>query len=204
MHPEQAEDQVALIRSVIDRTTRFTGLPATACLAAGGFAIAAAVLARSLGAEFSSEYGRHALLGWIWATTALVSAGEIVLLSVLAARRQGRPAWTRLVRRVVVATLPGLYLGGVLGEFARRAELLEHLPALWCLSYGVALLGLGLYAGWKANLVGGLFLAAGTLALLGLLPGGNLLMGIAFGGLHLVLGALILGGSAHEAQDRLD
>ena len=61
-----------------------------------------------------------------------------------------------------------------------------------------------LYAGWKANLTGELFLAAGTLALLGLLPGGNVLMGIAFGGLHVVLGALILGGSAHETQDRID
>ena len=204
MHPEEAEDQVALIRAVIDRTTRFTGLPGTACLVAGGLAIGAAALANGLGAHFDSSRGRHALLGWIWATTALVSAGEIVILSVLAARRQGRPAWTRLVRRVVIATLPGLYLGAVLGEFARRAELLHHLPALWCLSYGVSLLGLGLYAGWKANVTGGLFLAAGTLSLLGLLPGGNLLMALAFGGLHLVLGALILGGSAHEAQDRID
>src|SRR5688572_20942546 len=185
MHPEQAEDQVALIRAVLERTTRFTGLPGTACLVAGGLAIAAAVVARSLGAEFDAESGRHALLGWIWGMTALVSAGEIGVLSVLAARRQGRPAWTRLVRRVAVATLPGLYLGAVLGEFARRSDLLEHLPALWCLSYGVSLLGLGLYAGWKANLTGGLFLAAGTLALLGLLPGGNVLMGIAFGGLHV-------------------
>ena len=97
-----------------------------------------------------------------------------------------------------------LALGAVLAEFARRSDLLDHLPALWCLSYGVSLLGLGLYAGWKANLTGGLFLAAGTLALLGLLPGGNVLMGIAFGGLHVVLGALILGGSAHETQDRID
>jgi hypothetical protein len=105
---------------------------------------------------------------------------------------------------VIVATLPGLYLGLALGEFARRSGRLDALPALWCLAYGASLLGLGLYAGWKANLAGLLFLAAGTLALLGVLPGGNLLMAIAFGGIHILLGILILGGSAHETQDRID
>jgi hypothetical protein len=207
MHPEQAEDQVALIRTVLERTTKFTGLPGAACVIAGGLAVAGAGAAGALGAEFRSgeEYGgRHGLLAAIWIATALVSLAEIVVLSVLAARRQNRPAWTSLVRRVIVATLPGLYLGLALGEFARRSGRLDALPGLWCLAYGASLLGLGLYAGWKANLAGVLFLAAGTLALLGVLPGGNLLMAVSFGGIHVLLGILILGGSAHEAQDRID
>jgi hypothetical protein len=207
MHPEQAEDQVALIRTVLERTAKFTGLPGAACLIAGGLAVAGAGAAWALGAEFTSERayeGPPGLLAAIWIATALASLVEIIVLSVLAARRQNRPAWTSLVRRVIVATLPGLYLGLALGEFARRSGRLDALPALWCLAYGASLLGLGLYAGWKANLAGLLFLAAGTLALLGVLPGGNLLMAIAFGGIHILLGILILGGSAHETQDRID
>src|SRR5688572_29586669 len=204
MHPEQAEDQVALIRSVMERTTRFTGLPGAACLVAGGLAVAGAGAAGALGAEFTraEDYGaRHGLLAATWIATAVAAAGEVVVLSVIAARRQNRPAWTGLVRRVIVATLPGLYLGAALGEFARRSGRLDALPGLWCLAYGASLLGLGLYAGWKANLAGLLFLAAGTLSLLGVGPGGNLLMAIAFGGIHVLLGILILGGGAHEVQD---
>jgi len=203
MHPEQAEDQVALIRSVMERTTRFTGLPGAACLVAGGLALAAAGASWATGATFGPD-GRHALLAAIWGITAGVSAVQVVVLSILAARRRGSPAWTALARRVVVATLPGLYVGAALTEFARRSGRHDALPALWCLAYGTSLLGLGLYAGWKANLAGILFLAAGTLALLGVLPGGNLLMAIAFGGIHVLLGILILGGGSHEAQDRVD
>lgn len=203
MHPEQAEDQVALIRSVIERTTRFTGLPGAACLVAGGLALAAAGVAWSSGAEFSPD-GRNALLAAIWGITALVSAAQVVVLSILAARRRGSPAWSALTRRVVVATLPGIYVGAALTEFARRSGRLDALPALWCLAYGASLLGLGLYAGWKASVAGVLFLAAGTLSFLGVLPGGNLLMAVAFGGLHVLLGILILKGPAHAPEDRLD
>jgi hypothetical protein len=200
MHPEQAEDQVALIRSVIERTTRFTGLPGAACLVAGGLALAGAGVSAALGADFAGR--RHGVLAATWGATALLSAIDVVVLSVLAARRRGHPAWSALARRVVVATLPGLYVGAALTEFARRSGRIDALPALWCLSYGASLLGLGLYAGWKANVVGVLFLAAGTLALVGVLPGGNLLMAIAFGGLHVLLGLLILKGPAHETEDR--
>ena len=203
MHPEQAEDQVALIRSVMERTTRFTGLPGAACLVAGGLALSGAVAASLLDATFAYE-AKHGLLAALWGSVALLSAAEVVVLSVLAARRRGHPAWSALTRRVVVATLPGLYVGAALTEFARRSGRHDALPALWCLAYGASLLGLGLYAGWKANLAGILFLAAGTLALLGVLPGGNLLMAIAFGGIHVLLGILILGGGSHEAQDRVD
>ena len=203
MHPEQAEDQVALIRSVIERTTRFTGLPGAACLVAGGLAIAASGTASALGANFSYN-GRHALLAAIWGATALIGAVQVVVLSILSARKRGHPAWSSLARRVVVATLPGIYVGAALTEFARRSGRLDALPALWCLAYGASLLGLGLYAGWKANVAGVLFLAAGTLSFLGVLPGGNLLMAVAFGGLHVLLGILILKGPAHAPEDSLD
>ncbi len=206
MHPEQAEDQLALIRSVMERTTRFTGLPGAACLGAGALAVAASALASSLGAEFTRDYsgGRHGLLAAIWGAAALLSAALIVALSIVAARRRGVPAWSSLARRVVVATLPGLYVGAVLTEFARRSGRLDLLPAFWCLAYGASLLGLGLYAGWKANVAGLLFLAAGTLALFGLAPGGNLLMAVAFGGVHALLGILILGGTSHAPEVRPD
>jgi hypothetical protein len=203
VHPEQAEDQVALIRSMIDRTTRFTGLPGAACLVAGGLALGAAGASWALGADFT-PHGRHGRLAAIWGATALVSAAQVVVLSILASRRRGLPAWTALARRVVVATLPGLYVGAALTEFARRSGLHDALPALWCLAYGASLLGLGLYAGWKANVAGLLFLAAGSLALLGVVPGGNLLMAAAFGGIHLLLGILILKGPPHAGENRND
>ena len=206
MHPEQAEDQLALIRATMERTTRFTGLPGYACLIAGALALAGAGTAALLGAEFPARGvtgGRHAALAWIWGAVCLAGAAQFVVLSALAAARQGRSAWSHLARRVVVAVLPGLYVGAALTEFARRSDRLDILPALWCLGYGASLLGLGLYAGWKANVTGLLFLAAGSLALLGAVPGGNLLMAVAFGGFHVLLGTLILAGHdhAHENPD---
>lgn len=205
MHPEQAEDQLALIRSTMERTTRFAGLPGYACFVGGGLAVAGAAIAASLGAEFPASgagYGRTHVLGIVWGAVCLAGAAQFVVLSTLAAARQKRPAWSGLTRRVLVAVLPGLYIGAVLTEFARRSGRLDILPAFWCLAYGVSLLGLGLYAGWKANATGLLFLAAGTLALLGVVPGGNLLMAVTFGGFHFLLGILIFAGRDHAAEDR--
>ena len=203
MHPEQAEDQLALVRDVLVRTTRFNGLPGAACLVAGGLAVAGASAAALAEAHFG-PHGRHAILAAIWGATALAAAAQSVVLSLLAARKRGHPAWSALTRRVVVATLPGLYVGAVLTEVARRSGNLEALPGLWSLAYGASLLGLGLYAGWKANLCGGLFLAAGTLALLDVIPSGNAFMAATFGGLHALLGVLILRGVNRAPQARND
>ena len=58
--------------------------------------------------------------GWLsWHPTALIGAVQVVVLSILSARKRGHPAWSSLARRVVVATLPGIYVGAALTEFAR-------------------------------------------------------------------------------------
>ncbi|MBI2930284.1 MAG: hypothetical protein HYY16_01420 [Planctomycetes bacterium] len=201
MHPEEAEEHLAVIRSMMERTTRYTGVPAYACFAAGALALAGAGASAALHIDFNSPI-HQAPLTLIWGGVCLLGAVQFVTLTVWSVRRRGEPAWTRLTQRVVTAVLPGTYVGAALTEFCRQTGNLDYLPPFWCLCYGAACLGLGLYAGWKANLVGCLFLAAGTLGLYLFKDQGIALMAAAFGGLHLLLGALILLG--HDPPTRED
>jgi len=190
MHPEEAEEHLAVIRSAMERTTRYTGVPAVACVLAGVLAIAGAAACRAMGLDFNSPRDERGL-ALVWGAVCALAVAQFVALTILAVRRRGEPAWSRLARRVVVAVLPGIYVGAALTEFCRRTGHLDYLPPFWSVCYGASVLGLGLYAGWKANLVGCLFLAAGTLGLYVLKPYGVALMAASFGGLHLLLGLLI-------------
>lgn len=191
MHPEQAEEHLAVIRSAMERTTRFTGLPAYACFAAGALALGGVAASAAQGVSFNSPLHAGPLFR-IWGTVCLLAAAQFVALTTAAARRRGERAWTGLTQRVVVAMLPGLYVGAALTEFCRQTGTIDYLPPFWCLCYGASLMGLGLYSGWKANAVGALFLAAGTVGLHAFKEHGMALLAVAFGGLHLLLGALIL------------
>jgi hypothetical protein len=200
MHPEEAEEHLAVIRTAMERTTRYTGVPAFACFLAGALAIAGAAACIAMAVDFNSPIHERSLL-FVWGMVCALGMAQFVALTILAVRRRGEPAWSQLARRVVVAVLPGIYVGAALTEFCRQTGNLDYLPPFWCLCYGASVLGLGLYTGWKANLVGCLFLLAGTIGLYGLKPHGLALMAAAFGGLHLLLGMLIAIRHADRRED---
>ncbi len=191
MHPEEAEEHLAVIRDAMERTTRYTGVPAYACLTAGALSLMGAGACWLMEIDFHSPL--HARkLARVWASVCALGILQFVILTVLAVRRRGESAWSRLAQRVVAAVLPGIYVGAALSAFCGITGNVDYLPPFWCLCYGTSVLGLGLYAGWKANLVGCLFLLAGTFGLHLFKEHGVGLMAVSFGGFHLVLGVLIL------------
>jgi hypothetical protein len=192
MHPEEAEEHLAVIRGTMERATRYTGLPATACFIAGALGIAGAIWCRVRGIDFDvTTHSGTVRLVQVWGWVCLTAMGQFAVLTALASRRRGEPAWSRLTQRVAVAVAPGLVVAALLSYHHADAGRVSELPPLWCLCYGASVLGLGLYAGWKANLVGSLFLVGGTLGLFWLRRHGVELMAASFGGLHLLLGVLI-------------
>jgi hypothetical protein len=182
MTGREADRRLDLIRALMERATQWPGLRASACLGAAACALAGSAACFWRGLDFRSDETL-----WLWLSVAAVSFLQFVGYTVAGARRRGEPAFSRLTWAALGSMLPGLFAGAVL-TFAVPPELR---PGVWMLCYGAAVYSLGYFAGVRVKIVGVLFLAAG--ALTAVRPElGLLMMAVAFGGLHALLGLLLL------------
>ena len=192
---EEAAEQLRVIRSVMERATIFRALSGETALVGGAIA---------LGVAWVSEK-RH---GWEWAGIWL--AGLVVVLGFyvfqlcrMRALRQ-RPFWSTGLRTALRGVLPSLVAGGFMALLFVRAGNDVVAACMWIIHYGLALLAIREFApksmvwlGWAFVLFGLVCLA--TVADIVHLEqawmvrvNASRLMAIAFGGFHLIYGALIV------------
>lgn len=183
MTPREADKRLEMIRSLMTRATRWPGLPASACLVAAAFAGAGSAYCGWTGLSFDRPDILPAWLG-----VAGASFAQFIGFTLYGARRRGERAFSRLTFAALFSMLPGLFAGALLTWALPPAQW----PGVWMLCYGTAVYSLGYFAGGRAKIVGLLFLAAGALSLTACSDRGVLMMGAAFGGLHALLGILLL------------
>ncbi len=195
---EEAVEQLRIIRSVMERATIFRALSGETALIGGAAALAAAWLSE----------GKH---GWAWAFWWLAGLTVVMAFNVFQIFRMKlahqRPFWSPGLRVALRGILPSLLAGGFLGLlFVRsptpRAE--EHGACIWILNYGLALLAIREFAPKSMVWLGWAFVIFGVTSLAGIAgvaplltrwivhTNGSQLMAIAFGGFHLIYGALIV------------
>jgi hypothetical protein len=192
---EEAVEQLRIIRSVMERATIFRALSGETALIGGAAALAAA---------WRSE-GRHywGFAGWWLGGLALVLAFNVFQIMRMKIAHD-RPFWSPGLRMAVRGALPSLIAGGFLGFLFVRGDQTQSAACLWILHYGLALLAIRefvpksmVWLGWAFVLFGVLSLA-GVAQVIHLPPdwlrilNGSRLMAIAFGGFHLIYGALIV------------
>jgi hypothetical protein len=192
---EEAVEQLRIIRAVMERATVFRALSGETALIGGAAALAAAWLSE----------GR---LGWSWAFWWLLGLASVLAFNVFQIFRMKtanhRPFWSPGLRVAVRGALPSLIAGGFLGLLFIRSGADKPAACLWILHYGLALLAIREFApksmvwlGW-AFVIFGVGSLAGVTAVVDVLAGwvehtnGSRLMAIAFGGFHLIYGALIV------------
>jgi hypothetical protein len=178
------------IRALMERAGKFSHLSATSAYVAGALAGAGALGSHALGVHFNQPSDARTL-AWIWGSVLVLALGQSVGFTVADARRRGDPFWGPLTEQVVRAMLPAFLIGATFTAYGLRTGQLDLLPPFWSLAYGASLMGLGLYAGRRIQLVGLLFILAGALALFFFRPYGLRMMLASFGGGHLLLGVLI-------------
>ena len=187
---DDAARSLERIRALMERAGKFSHLSATAAFVAGGLAVAGSVISKTLGVNFNSatEAGR---LAWIWGSVLVLALGESFAFTIADARRRGAPFWGPLTHQVLLAMAPAFFIGATVTGYGLRTGQLDLLPPFWSLAYGASLMALGLYAGRRIQAVGVLFLLAGAASLFWWREYGLRTMLAAFGGGHLLLGALI-------------
>jgi hypothetical protein len=113
-------------------------------------------------------------------------------------RLLGRTLFGPSVRRFVLCLAPALLAGAVLTA-ADIYDGNQHVIAgTWLLLYGCAVVAASAMTIGLVAWFGGLFVLLGIAALLAPAGAHNLILGVGFGGLHLLFGTYLIGRAAHE------
>ena len=127
----------------------------------------------------------------LWVAEAVVAATLGFLATRKKARRDGRNLGHPVSRSFFLNLAPPLVAGAVLTAAMAATGKFDLLPGLWLLLYGTGVLTGGAFSIRAVPLMGLCFMVLGIVTLL-LPPHWNpVMMGVGFGGLHLLFGAVI-------------
>ena len=182
-----AIDNLRYIRETMERAGSFTAVPGWGGVAMGLTALAAAVIAQW------QPSVRLSLATW------LVEGALAISLGILAMRQKARAVglelWSAPARKVVFSFVPPMLAGGLLTLAVWRSGQAHLIPGTWLLLYGTGVITGGAFSVPIVPVMGGCFLLGGAAALAAPLAWGNagqnILLGLCFGGLHIVFGFLI-------------
>jgi hypothetical protein len=188
---DEALRALAEIREVAERTARYSTFSALSGFIAG----AAAIAGSGVCGAYPQFAGAQPAQGWhfvaVWGAVLAVSAAALAILTKLKARRRGEPVWTPIARTAFLALLgPGA--AGVAGSIVLSlAGEFALLAGLWLLLYGCGLWAVSFFAPLFLRVLGVAFVALGVWAWIR--PDcAALWLGLGFGCLHVIFGAVVM------------
>jgi hypothetical protein len=181
MTSKEAEQTLSVIRTLMERSTRYTNLSGHAGIAAGALTL--------LGSGLRHWYDMPFLPTWLGVLLAACVAN--VLFAAGMARANGEPLWTRQAQTVLLSLTPAFAAGLVLTAVLARMGLDLLLPGVWMLLWGVGALAMSFFTPRIISLLGVAFMVAGVLALFAPPANDALSMAMTFGAIHLVYGGVL-------------
>ena len=180
---ERAADNLRFIRSAMENSSRFTDVSGAGMLLIGVSAVGATLVAAARPSELAAML--------VWEAEAVVA----VTIGLVATLHKARGRWQRLLaapaRKFVLGLAPPLAAGGVLTIVLQRDGLFDLLPGMWLAVYGAAVAAAGAFSVRILPALGFSFMAVGSIAFLAPAAWAGWLLGLGFGGLHIVFGAII-------------
>ena len=182
---EHALDNIRFIRSAMERAGSFTSIPGWGGVGVGLTAIVAAAAAQ--------QFLGLSLRLWlaIWLAEAIVAAIVGFGTMGLKARRSDERFMSGASRRFFISYFAPLVAGAAITLALVRAEAYSAIPATWLLLYGTAFVSSGAFSIRVIPMMGICFMLFGSLTAFLPLGVSNILLGVAFGGLHIVFGLII-------------
>jgi hypothetical protein len=179
---DRAMDNLRFIRETMERAGSFTAVSGWGQVAIGVTATIAAIAAAGVEAS-----------GWIaiWSAEALLAAALGGWTVARKAYTAGLPLLSGPGRKVALSLAPPLVAGAMMTAVLVDAGLLWPIPGMWLLLYGTGVVAAGAYSVGIVPVMGLSFMILGTFTLLAPAEWGNALMGLGFGGFHIVFGLLI-------------
>ena len=175
---EHAVDNIRFIRETMERAGSFTSIPGWGGVAIGVTAIVTAFIAN----------GRPDWLA-IWLADAVVAAIIGAITMVAKSRRAGISLTSPAARKFFASYFAPIICAALLTVTLAMHAFYEALPATWLLLYGASFVSSGAFSIRVVPVMGLCFMALGIAA--AFTSFGNLLLGVGFGGLHIVFGFII-------------
>jgi hypothetical protein len=179
----RALEDLRFIRRTMESAAAFTAVPGVGGVLIGLTAVGAALVAarQSTPAAWLATWVVEGVLAFAIAGAAMIRK----------ARRAETPLLSRPGRKFALSLSPPLAAGALLTVVLYRAGNLSVLPGLWLLLYGAGVVTGGAFSVRVVPVMGLCFMATGAAALFCPAGWGNILMGVGFGVLHMVFGAII-------------
>jgi hypothetical protein len=197
MDPRQAAHTLEVIRTLMERTCQYRLLTAGASLAAGTLAILGAAAFLFLDAADPVSFAS------VWGFVFASSLAGTCVGTLLRGREVGERVWSRQTRMVLLALMPSLAAAAALTVFFFGRGDHLGLPGVWMLCYGQGSLATSAYAPAGIRWLGVAMLGLGALTLALAAGWANIMMAIAFGAGHLLLGLALLSEERRERAFRL-
>lgn len=179
----RAMDNLAFIRETMEKSAVFTSVPGYGGMLMGLTAVGAAYFAGS----------QTSLRDWL--TVWLVEASLAFLIGLLAMWQKTKISNTSLLstpaRKLLLNSLPPFLCGVFITLGLWRFGHFEIMIPVWILCYGAAVVCGGAFSVKTVPIMGWCFITLGAIAFFLPTSFGNLMMGLSFGGLHIVFGFII-------------
>lgn len=173
-----AQETLAYIRRTMETATTWTAVSGWGLIVVGAVGLLATWLAWGGGQATDLR---------LWIPAAVVSIGVAAAANARKARRLEVPLWTGAFRKVAWVMMPALAAGALLTYALAEGGVTHLLPGTWLALYGAGVTAGGTFSIRAIRWMGIAFLALGAIALVR--PEfGLLLLGLGFGGLHVLVG----------------
>jgi hypothetical protein len=180
---DHAIDNLRFIRETMERAGSFTAVPGWGGVTMGVTAIAAA---------FVAAY-QHSVAAWL--ATWAIEGSLAVLIGAATMMRKARSAhlsmWSAPARKFLFSFAPPLVAGVVLTVVLLRMGLIGAIPGVWLLMYGTGVVTGGAFSVPAVPVMGLCFMLEGAFAVFAPAAWSDALLGIGFGGLHVLFGVII-------------
>jgi len=180
---DHARENLRFIRETMERAGSFTAVPGW-----GGMALGITALGAAFVAAQQSTRAEWLVVWLIEAAIAIAIAGWSTLVK---ARRAHDSLLSGPARKFALSFAPPVFAGGILTYVLFHAGLSSAVPATWLLLYGTGVMTGGAFSIRVVPFMGLCFIVLGTVAFFCPASWSDVLLGIGFGGFHIVFGAII-------------
>ena len=196
MKLSQIERDLKLIRQMMESSSRYTNIPASGYAVAGLFGLFGAwrtalfIQRHHLTDRASLPTSDMLPLAGLWLAIFVITAFVVGALSWRKARLHGVSAWNSLAARMFLSQIPAVVVAGMLTVALGMHGASGMIPALWLSQYGVILYSFSYFTGVEHKIESLAFLAFGAIAAFAPLNWQPSLLGLGFGGVHLLSGVM--------------
>ena len=194
----KAAEDLKVIRELMERPVKYSTQSGLAGIIAGlaalgglGFDIFNSLRAETLGRAIWWNM-------FVWLGVLIVATAGVLVMTRIREKKRGMPLWSNVKGRILRTILPP-FIAGVGLTFATLFMWYKTgndfqvylIPSIWMLFYGVACWQVGEFSVREIRILGVAFILAGLCTAMFFQCRPYLVLGITFGGFHLVYGTIV-------------